>query len=249
MAREYRENLKENGQTAPLHLSDYAINVISALSTGYNGTLSVLDVGCGSGKQMQRIIETIGLDKFSRRVGIDWSARAVNLLNDSDTYDTVVHTQSSRLPFADNEFDIVVSIENLEHLYSEQVIPAIEELKRVANAVVIITPLPRDVINLEWLNAEITLAENDSDAIDNSEFLVLEACVHKSTVYPDSMRDAGFEVSNEVDHGYYFAMSENIDITKIKFAAISQQDMSDNLEDDYRNRYIKLLHQSKNLKI
>lgn len=234
--------------TSPAHLSDYAIYVINGLSNMFEQPMSILDVGCGSGMQMSRIKEYVGTDKFGQCVGIDWSLRAVDLLRDKNIYNRVEHAQSSTLPFQDQEFDIAISIENLEHLYQDQIIPAIKELQRVAKCVILITPLPQDCINQQWLDMEIPLAEQDTDPIDYTEWLVLEGTVHKSTVYPQSMEDAGFYIKGiEQGHGNYFAMSNNINTDLIKFSAIKEVPVPNT--DDYRQHYVELLYKSKNLPI
>jgi len=234
--------------TSPPNLSNFAINVINSLSTGLNRPVSVLDVGCGSGNQMQRIVDNIGIDKFSHRASVDWSANAVELLGNKSTFDRVVHCQSSRLPFTDQEFDVAMSIENLEHLYYEQVIPAIEELKRVARYVILITPLPQDVINQQWLGMEIPLAEADTETVDYPEYLVLEGTVHKSTVYRSSMVDAGFDISQADSHGFYFAESSNINTSAIKVCGINSVSVPADA-DNYNAYYVNLLHKSKNLTV
>lgn len=246
MSRFYREDLRARGMTSPPELSDFAINVVNALTTGLEKPVSLLDVGCGSGNQMQRIVDSVGIDKFLHRAGVDWSATAVELLNAKDTFNQVVHCQSSTLPFADQEFDIAMSIENLEHLYYEQVIPAIEELKRVARYVILITPLPQDVINRQWLGMEIPLAEADTEPVGFSEYLVLEGTVHKSTVYPESMARAGFDISQATSHGFYFAESSNININEIKAAGINNFTVPADT-DNYNQHYVELLHKSNNL--
>jgi SAM-dependent methyltransferase len=249
MSRFYRDDLKLNGMTSPLYLSNYSIFVLDILYNQLlNRPISLLDVGCGSGAQMQRITNTIGEDKFSKRVGIDWSTNTVDLLKTQNIFDEVYHCESNRLPFADKQFDVAMSIENLEHLYADAVIPAIEELCRVATHVVLITPLPHNVINQEWLSKEIPAAEEDPESVDYAEYLVLEGTVHKSTVYPESMHQAGFISDGGVDgHGCYFGISNSIDTTKIKYVGLTENALPE--ATDFRQHYIKLLCDSKNLKV
>jgi len=249
MTRFYREDLRLRGMTSPLYLSNYSIFVLKNLHDQLlHRPISVLDVGCGSGAQMQRITNDVGIEKFSKRVGIDWSTKTVELLKTQNIIDEVYHCESDRLPFADKQFDIAISIENLEHLYVDAVIPAIEELKRVAEYVILITPLPQDVINQEWLSLEIPAAEQDNDPIDYAEYLILEGTVHKSTVYSESMHEAGFISDGGIaGHGCYFGTSDSIDTTKIKYVGLTENILPD--ATDFRQQYIKLLYDSKNLKV
>lgn len=242
MVRYYRQDLRKNGMTSPPELANYPVYVIANLHNELlQRPLSVLDVGCGSGAQMRRITETVGDQFFSRRVGIDWSQRAVELLQEQRIYDSVVHAQSSVLPFANREFDVAISMENIEHLYSDQIIPAISELCRVASYVIITTPRPEDCINQEWLSKEIPEAELDTDPMDYSDWLLLEGAAHKSIINPESMLEAGFSWDYPL-HGKYFGISDNVDVSKIRYSALAQEPLPDT--DDYRQHYIKLLKDS-----
>jgi SAM-dependent methyltransferase len=243
MSRPYREKHKEHGQTAPLELSDYVIKLIEEMK---NKPMSILDVGCGSGEQFKKISYTVGKETFSRTVALDWSTKAVDLLKTKDVYNEVYLAQSSKLPFKDQEFDVVLSIENLEHLYKEDVIPAIEEMKRVAKYIILVTPLPSHVINHHFLNGEISEAKSDKEYLNYEEFIVLEGTIHKSVVYPNSMNDAGFQTEAK-SHGYYFGQSNNIDTNMIKFVGIPKTETPTDI--DLRDYYLKLLENSKNLKV
>ena len=84
-------------------------------------------------------------------------------------HNTVLLCSSDRLPVDQNNFDIALSLENVEHLYSEQVIKAIDEMKRVAKTIIISTPTPAMCINLPWLMPEIVEAIRDNAPIDDGE--------------------------------------------------------------------------------
>jgi len=246
MSRWYRESIKQ-GQTSPDYLAAFAVNCINPISVDLNRPLTILDVGCGSGEQFSNISNRVGLEKFSKKLGIEWSPSAVKKHQTKSIFDQVVHCESDRLPFADQEFDIVTSVENLEHLYAEDVRLAVEELKRVADYVILITPLPVDVINYQFLNREIAEASADVEALGFEEFMALEGAVHKSVVYPESMETAGFVYFPD-NHGYYFARSSDIDTAKIKYTGMTRrpQPASDS---DFRNYYLQVLQDSINIKV
>jgi SAM-dependent methyltransferase len=246
MSRWYRESIK-NGQTSPCHLATFAVDRISYISLCKNRPLSLLDVGCGSGEQFDSISNRIGLEKINKKIGIEWSPAAVEKHKTKTIFDNVVHCQSERLPFSDREFDIVTSIENLEHLYVEDVITAIEELKRVAEYIILITPLPKDIINYWWLCCEIAEAKGDREFLGFEEFMGLEGAVHKSTVYPSSMIEAGFAFNSDV-HGFYFAKSTNIDISKIKCAGMIRRNLPSK-DCDFGEHYLSVLVDSLTMRI
>jgi SAM-dependent methyltransferase len=231
MARHQRESLKL-GQTSPGWCADFAIEKIKHINEQINKPLNILDIGCGSGNQMSNIQNQCGKDMFSKRVGLDWSPVAVERLHGSDIYDEVKLCQSSKLPFADKEFDIAISIENLEHLYVDDVKPALEEMMRIAKYIVVVTPNHSDVINHSWLNWEIHEASIDPEPIDIVEFQVLEGAVHKSVVIPESMVQAGFEIG-QLDHGRYFAESDKVDLNKIVVIGIHPIE-ADSIETKYQ---------------
>jgi SAM-dependent methyltransferase len=70
--------------------------------------LSILEVGCGYGKQLENIRKVIGPDV--RLVGVDFSpsqlALAADRLGDDPRID-LIHADGQRLPFADRSFDLV----------------------------------------------------------------------------------------------------------------------------------------------
>jgi SAM-dependent methyltransferase len=162
---------------------------------------SYADVGCGAGVPVSifrarwpwtpAFIEgDIGEPHF---IGIDFSPRAVWYADRYGAYDKVILAESDDIPLGDGEVDVSLSIENLEHLYPDEVVPAIEELARIARREVIITtPWPWDVINRPWLDDELSAAQADPEPLDAEEFHVLAGCVHKSTLLPAQMQAAGF---------------------------------------------------------
>lgn len=240
MSRIYRETLRQ-GQTSPPVLSDFAIEQIQQLHQELKRPLNILDVGCGSGNQLSRIIAHCGADMFDKKIGLDWSPSAVARLQDSELYDQVLLCESSELPFDTEAFDIAISIENVEHLYVDDVVPAIKQMARVATYIIIITPTFTDVINHDWLTRERAAAAVDPEPIDATEYQILEGAVHKSAIVISSMREAGFKLGAG-DHGRY--MGKSIDI---KFPIIHVEGIRPISADSYETKYQLLLKASQEL--
>ena len=90
---------------------------------------SLLDVGCGDGTLLQ------SLDSGLLRVGLDISHTTLRL---AETGHRVL-ASSDILPFRENEFDIVVSTEVLEHLPPVVFEAACSEMQRVAKRHILIS--------------------------------------------------------------------------------------------------------------
>ncbi len=194
--RPYRVHLREMGQTSPPALGQPALSLVI-------GT-SVADVGCGSGlygyllRCAWHFTASWQLERATscqRLVGVDFSPVAIGCLRRFMVYDELRLAEASTLPLEDKSVDTALSMENLEHLFTGEVGPALAELARVARRrVVITTPAPWMVINRQWLAEEIAEAGADPVPLTYSEFLVLAGCIHKSTLTPRQMTLAGFEV-------------------------------------------------------
>ena len=89
---------------------------------------SLLDVGCAKGFMMHDFAETIPGLKVA---GIDVSAYAIeNAIEDMKPYVQVA--DASALPFPDQSFDVVVSINTIHNLDRENCGKALREMQRVA---------------------------------------------------------------------------------------------------------------------
>lgn len=229
------------GQTSPFTVLNFLHPVYSSLHKLAKRPLSILDIGCGSG-DIGMALKHGFPDIVGKIVGIDSNILAIEHVKKQGFYDHAICSSANLLPFQDKEFDIVQSIECLEHLYNHQVLDSMKEMLRVANYIIITTPSLDTVINKTWLNAEIEAAEKDPDPIDCEEFIRLEGAVHKSIVYPDSMIEAGFRPFPSTAQQYY-AMSKEIDISKIRFVGIDQM-LINKETTDFRQSYLQLLRRS-----
>ena len=164
--REYREAMSVLGQASPIFLTQ-------ALIPHLHGT-TIIDVGCGSGLPVSIIRSCWSSTaswrlerKFPERiVGLDFSATAITYASKFGAYDEVRLANAGELPATSAEFETALSMENLEHLWIDELGGAIEELIRVSSREVLITtPWPWEVINKQWLIAELKAAVLDTEVM------------------------------------------------------------------------------------
>jgi ubiquinone/menaquinone biosynthesis C-methylase UbiE len=243
--RQYRRLLVEAGQASPPGIASL-INKILDQNLG-NVPVSSLDVGCGLGTQMQRL-KSFSKERYKKTTGLDWSPATVKMHSSTDIYDDVKLADSSALPFEDKQFDLSISMENLEHLYGNLSVESLKEMARVSNYIVISTPLPHQVINFSFLKDELLAANLDKLPLTLHDYVCLESAIHKSTLFPSSLTDAGF-VRLESNHGVYFGESRKIDFEKIISLGIEDDENElDSLSpEDLKKRYIDLLVKSASL--
>jgi len=94
----------------------------------------ILDVGCGEGFTLNRLREkNIG----EKRVGVDFEKAAIDEAKKINGEDTFHVGNIYNLKFKDNEFDVVLCMEVMEHLKNPK--KALSELKRVSSKYVVLT--------------------------------------------------------------------------------------------------------------
>ena len=89
---------------------------------------SILDVGCAKGFMMHDIKEVIKNIKIQ---GVDISDYAVSNCIDS-MKDNVLVADAKELPFEDNSFDVVISINTIHNLDRKECGKALQEIERVS---------------------------------------------------------------------------------------------------------------------
>ena len=119
----YRE-LEAIGNDRPTDLNQASVEYI--LANIPEGTQKVLDVGCGRGYFVKKLVEK-GYDTYGCDVFTEFDVQGVKYFQGN----------IESLPFADNEFDVVTCSHTLEHV--KDLKKAIAELKRVAKDRIIIT--------------------------------------------------------------------------------------------------------------
>ena len=96
------------------------------------GTISLLDVGAGSGELLRSACRFLG-DRAGLLVGAEMNAKAARTIADQPSVGSLaVQCDALRLPLADGSFDIVVCSLLLHHLSDEQAVILIREMSRVA---------------------------------------------------------------------------------------------------------------------
>ncbi len=89
---------------------------------------AILDVGCGKGFLLYEFSRLL---PRARIAGIDISAYALSHAKE-EVKPVLQRASADALPFADNEFDLVFSINTLHNLYLPQLWQALQEMERVA---------------------------------------------------------------------------------------------------------------------
>lgn len=108
------------------------------------GSLSILDVGAGSGELLEVAREML---KHTTRllVGVDINLLSVKTVAGRADIEAV-QSDALSLPFADSSFDLVVCSLFLHHLDDDAAVTLIAEMRRVARIRFVIIDLHRDAI-------------------------------------------------------------------------------------------------------
>ena len=90
----------------------------------------VLDVGCGKGFLMFEISQLLVSCSVH---GVDISQYAIKNSKE-EIKGNIIHSSATKLPFEDNYFDLVISINTLHNLYSFDLEVALTEINRVSKS-------------------------------------------------------------------------------------------------------------------
>lgn len=104
---------------------------------------SVLDVGCGPGGKLRWMSE----QRPARVVGCDQSSEMVNLATRTAPQAEIVQIDGERLPFADQEFDVVTTTTVLQHNPDDRRTKVLGEICRVS---------ARDIFLIEDTSVEMS---------------------------------------------------------------------------------------------
>jgi len=100
---------------------------------------SAIDIGCGRGITGALLRIYRNLDTL---VGVDIYDPYLEFCKKLSIYDEVVKLdlRAHPLPFEDNQFDLSVSLEVLEHLLKDDGLALLDELERISRVVIVSTP-------------------------------------------------------------------------------------------------------------
>ena len=108
LSAEHQRALEREIQGAVARIDDYYLPHIQALGPG---SLRILDAGCGNGVSVD-LLRRAGHDAW----GVDLSSLRRWQWNDRTNRDRLAVADGTRLPFADQFFDVVISSGVLEHI-------------------------------------------------------------------------------------------------------------------------------------
>ncbi len=117
-----------------------------------NDSSSFLDVGCGKGYLVHEMREWL---PTMRVAGLDVSSYALEQAKE-EIRDKLIEGSATDLPFADNEFDLVVSLATVYMLSEEDCRKAIQEIERVSkNALIQVVSYRNDAERNNMLSWDI----------------------------------------------------------------------------------------------
>lgn len=96
--------------------------------------LELLDIGCGTGANLPMLAQVAGQDGFVTALdysplALQFAAKELNKQHEADGSIALLRGDATRLPFADNRFDVVTMLDVLEHV--EDDCAAVSEIYRV----------------------------------------------------------------------------------------------------------------------
>jgi len=97
-------------------------DVAAPKSAGQRAPLNILDVGCGTGANLEM------LSQFGQAEGVDVSAEALSFCR-ARGLENVKQGEAEALPYEDNSFDLVTGLDVVEHLDDD--LAGLKEMRRV----------------------------------------------------------------------------------------------------------------------
>ncbi|MDD2646452.1 MAG: class I SAM-dependent methyltransferase [Patescibacteria group bacterium] len=142
---QFLENLssgwRKSGQIFYFKRYDEIINILKRIE---KRPLKILDIGCADGYLLEQIVKNIDINQVDL-FGVDISPNRIALAKQRlNKYKNIISLDvenAEELSHLENKFDIIISVETIEHLISPQ--KAIDEIKRITKndgAIVITVP-------------------------------------------------------------------------------------------------------------
>ena len=118
-------------------------SLIREIDAGQDKSVSILDVGAGTGILLRRIGKMLPNHSLER-VGLELELKSARLVNDRHV--SGVQGDGTRLPFADGAFDYAYCTLLLHHLGGGDAVELIREMDRVASKGIYVIDLNRDAV-------------------------------------------------------------------------------------------------------
>jgi len=118
-------------------------SLIREIDAGQDKSVSILDVGAGTGILLRRIGKMLPNHSLER-VGLELELKSARLVNDRHV--SGVQGNGTRLPFADGAFDYAYCTLLLHHLGDGDAVELIREMDRVASKGIYVIDLNRDPV-------------------------------------------------------------------------------------------------------
>jgi SAM-dependent methyltransferase len=157
-------------QSLPAHVVEHYLSKRTRFVREYCPRGQVLDVGCGTGLLAKRLVRA-GYDV----TGLDPSEGMLEVLRGRVPEVDGVHGSGTALPFADNEFDLVLSVAVMHHIADpDEVRRALAEMVRVTKPAGRILVWDHNPRNPYWksLMARVPQDTGDERLIADHELIV-----------------------------------------------------------------------------
>jgi len=162
------DRLNEAAQESRPHIPCVVLNTVQRLLDKKGQSL--LDVGCGDGRMIRALLK----NKEVFTIGVDIDAQSLRRCREHGTHDGYILCDVRRLPLKGKSFDIVLSVEVLEHLEKEDGQKSVKAWEETARRQVVITT-PVGVCEVQALNGS---------SYDE----------HKAAWYPDELKKLGYKI-------------------------------------------------------
>jgi len=246
---DYYETLTTTGQDAENDVN-LILNVFKKLNKGNDfSTSTCIDVGCGNGNLIKEIKNKI---KFKSITGLETNKFAIDYFEqnpEENPFDQLIHASLLDMPL-DKKYDFCIFTEVLEHLYDDQVIPALEKLSKISKYIIITTPTPVTCFQLGFSLGELKDFINNNHKLDEDIFNALEGAAHKSTVMRRSMQRAGFKskiikwpdnnINKYVRTVVYYGKLEDINLNRINHYGLNSKNYKITKEQDFKKAYLNI---------